>query len=116
MALFDGAASPGVAVGAGLFLDQLPGLLFELLVLRRPRRIERSVDHALQLLSALGFASGVEQKLGKKEVRGRALGVVGERFAEVLFREPAYAPPPLLKRMVLAGRMGKKSGQGFYKY
>ena len=31
------------------------------------------------------------------------------------FREPAYAPPPLLKRMVLAGRMGRKSGQGFYK-
>jgi 3-hydroxybutyryl-CoA dehydrogenase len=32
------------------------------------------------------------------------------------YREPAYAPPPLLKRMVLAGRMGRKSGQGFYKY
>jgi 3-hydroxybutyryl-CoA dehydrogenase len=32
------------------------------------------------------------------------------------FREPAYAPPPLLKRMVLAGRMGRKSGQGFYTY
>jgi 3-hydroxybutyryl-CoA dehydrogenase len=32
------------------------------------------------------------------------------------FREPAYAPPPLLKRMVLAGRLGKKSGQGFYTY
>jgi 3-hydroxybutyryl-CoA dehydrogenase len=32
------------------------------------------------------------------------------------FREPAYAPPPLLKRMVLAGRMGRKSGLGFYKY
>ena len=30
--------------------------------------------------------------------------------------EPVYAPPPLLKRMVLAGRLGKKSGQGFYKY
>ena len=29
------------------------------------------------------------------------------------FREPAYAPPPLLKRMVLAGRLGRKSGQGF---
>ncbi len=32
------------------------------------------------------------------------------------FREPAYAPPPLLKRMVLAGRLGRKSGQGFYQY
>jgi 3-hydroxybutyryl-CoA dehydrogenase len=32
------------------------------------------------------------------------------------YREPAFAPPPLLKRMVLAGRLGKKSGQGFYKY
>jgi 3-hydroxybutyryl-CoA dehydrogenase len=32
------------------------------------------------------------------------------------FREPAYAPPPLLKRMVLAGRLGKKSGRGFYSY
>ena len=32
------------------------------------------------------------------------------------FREPAYAPPPLLKRMVLAGYHGRKSGRGFYSY
>ena len=32
------------------------------------------------------------------------------------FREPRFAPPPLLKRMVLAGRLGRKSGQGFYTY
>ncbi len=32
------------------------------------------------------------------------------------FRDPAHAPPPLLKRMVLAGRLGKKSGRGFYDY
>ncbi len=32
------------------------------------------------------------------------------------FREPAYAPPPLLKRMVAAGRLGRKSGRGFYNY
>jgi len=32
------------------------------------------------------------------------------------FKEPNYAPPPLLLRMVEAGRLGKKSGQGFYSY
>ena len=32
------------------------------------------------------------------------------------FKEPRFAPPPLLKRMVLAGWHGKKSGRGFYDY
>jgi 3-hydroxybutyryl-CoA dehydrogenase len=39
--------------------------------------------------------------------------------AEVMFeefREPRYAPPPLLKRMVMAGHLGRKSGRGFYRY
>ncbi len=38
-------------------------------------------------------------------------------IAEIMFdefREPRFAPPPLLKRMVLAGRFGRKSGRGFY--
>jgi 3-hydroxybutyryl-CoA dehydrogenase len=39
--------------------------------------------------------------------------------AEVMFeefREPRYAPPPLLKRMVMAGHLGRKTGRGFYRY
>jgi 3-hydroxybutyryl-CoA dehydrogenase len=32
------------------------------------------------------------------------------------FKRPEYAPPPLLKRMVASGRLGRKSGQGFYEY
>lgn len=32
------------------------------------------------------------------------------------FRETRFAPPPLLRRMVLAGHLGRKSGRGFYEY
>jgi 3-hydroxybutyryl-CoA dehydrogenase len=32
------------------------------------------------------------------------------------FKEPRFAPPALLKRMVLAGQLGRKSGRGFYDY
>ncbi|GAC1455683.1 MAG: 3-hydroxybutyryl-CoA dehydrogenase [Gemmatimonadaceae bacterium] len=41
------------------------------------------------------------------------------KIAEIMFteyRESRYAPPPLLKRMVLAGLLGRKSGKGFYDY
>ncbi len=40
-------------------------------------------------------------------------------IAEVLyaeFRDPRFAPPPLLRRMVTAGRLGRKTGTGFYDY
>lgn len=32
------------------------------------------------------------------------------------FKEPLYAPPPLLARMVEAGLLGRKTGRGFYEY
>jgi 3-hydroxybutyryl-CoA dehydrogenase len=40
-------------------------------------------------------------------------------IADVLFeefKEPTFAPPPLLRRMVTAGRLGRKAGRGFYDY
>ena len=41
------------------------------------------------------------------------------RIADIMFdayREPRYAPAPLLRRMVAAGMLGRKSGRGFYDY
>jgi 3-hydroxybutyryl-CoA dehydrogenase len=40
-------------------------------------------------------------------------------IADVLFeefKEATFAPPPLLRRMVTAGRLGRKAGRGFYDY
>ncbi|HUI40518.1 MAG TPA: 3-hydroxybutyryl-CoA dehydrogenase [Terriglobia bacterium] len=40
-------------------------------------------------------------------------------IAEIMFdefREKRFAPPPLMKRMVAAGMLGRKSGKGFYDY
>ena len=41
------------------------------------------------------------------------------RIGDIMFdeyREARYAPPPLLRRMVAAGWLGRKSGKGFYDY
>ncbi|GGK36182.1 putative 3-hydroxybutyryl-CoA dehydrogenase [Nocardia camponoti] len=43
-----------------------------------------------------------------------ALAASESLYAE--FAEPHYAPPALLRRMVEAGRLGRKSGRGFYDY
>ncbi len=43
------------------------------------------------------------------------LYAIGDSLYEE-FKRTEYAPPPLLKRMVASGRIGRKSGRGFYEY
>jgi len=42
------------------------------------------------------------------------MAVAESMYAE--FKEPLYAPPPLLSRMVEAGLLGRKTGRGFHEY
>jgi 3-hydroxybutyryl-CoA dehydrogenase len=76
-----------------------------------------------------GFASREDIDLGMKLGCGHPMGpltlcdfigldvlyaVCDSLYDE--FKQPEYAPPPLLKRMIASGRLGRKSGVGFYEY
>jgi 3-hydroxybutyryl-CoA dehydrogenase len=83
---------------------------------------------AVRMLES-GFASAEDIDLGMVEGCAHPMGplaladLIGidttQAVAESLyeeFKEPLYAPPPLLSRMREAGLLGRKSGQGFYAY
>jgi 3-hydroxybutyryl-CoA dehydrogenase len=87
------------------------------------------VPYLLDAVRALEEGVGTRDDIDKGMMLGcahpmgplRLLDFVGldttYAIAEIMFneyREKRFAPPPLLKRMVLAGRLGKKSGRGFY--
>ncbi len=81
------------------------------------RAVERGVGTVTDIDKAMVLGCGY--KMGPLTL----LDFVGldttHHIAEIMFkeyREARYAPPPLLKRMVLAGMHGVKSGKGFYDY
>ncbi|MEK9837833.1 MAG: 3-hydroxybutyryl-CoA dehydrogenase [Ilumatobacter sp.] len=107
------------------------------------KRVIRSQDRAGFVVNALlipyllsairlmesGFASRDDIDVGMVEGFSHPMGplrltdligldttlAVAESLYEE-FKEPLYAPPPLLSRMVDAGLLGRKAGRGFYEY
>jgi 3-hydroxybutyryl-CoA dehydrogenase len=107
------------------------------------KRVIRSQDRAGFVVNALlipyllsairmmesGFASRDDIDIGMVEGCSHPMGplrltdligldttlAVAESLYEE-FKEPLYAPPPLLSRMVDAGLLGRKAGRGFYEY
>jgi 3-hydroxybutyryl-CoA dehydrogenase len=84
-------------------------------------------EAASALLENVASAEDIDQamKLGTNYPHGplawadhigldAVLGVMTGLFEE--WGEDRYRPSPLLRRMVLAGRLGKKTGEGFYQY
>jgi 3-hydroxybutyryl-CoA dehydrogenase len=76
-----------------------------------------------------GFASAEDIDEGMKQGCGHPMGpltladfigldvlyAIGDSLYEE-FKQTEYAPPPLLKRMVASGRIGRKADRGFYEY
>ena len=81
-------------------------------------RVNADTDHAKQDIDqamVLGCAHPMgpltlTDLVGLDTVKAIADSMYGE------FKEPMYSPPPMLLRMVEAGRIGKKAGHGFYRY
>jgi 3-hydroxybutyryl-CoA dehydrogenase len=76
-----------------------------------------------------GFATAEDIDEGMKQGCGHPMGpltladfigldvlyAIGDSLYEE-FKQTEYAPPPLLKRMVASGRIGRKANRGFYEY
>jgi 3-hydroxybutyryl-CoA dehydrogenase len=107
------------------------------------KKVIRSQDRAGFIVNALlipyilsairmmesGFATAIDIDTGMVEGCNHPMGPL--RLADLIgldttlavahslyteFKEPLYAPPPLLSRMVEAGLLGRKAGRGFYDY
>lgn len=98
-----------------------PGFIVNLLLvpylLDAARALERGVASTADLDRAMQLGCG--HPMGPLTL----LDYIGldtvVRISEIMFeayREPRYAAPPLLQRMVVAGFHGRKSGKGFYDY
>jgi 3-hydroxybutyryl-CoA dehydrogenase len=67
----------------------------------------------------LGMVNGCAHPMGPLHLADligldTTMAIANSLYGE--FKEPLYAPPPLLIRMVEAGLLGRKSGRGFYDY
>ncbi|HEY1654434.1 MAG TPA: 3-hydroxybutyryl-CoA dehydrogenase [Candidatus Tumulicola sp.] len=99
--------TPGFVVNRLL----VPYLLYAIRMLEQGLATKEDIDRGMKL--------GCGYPMGPFEL----LDFVGldttYYIAEIMFdefKDPIVAAPPLLKRMVLAGHLGRKSGKGFYDY
>jgi 3-hydroxybutyryl-CoA dehydrogenase len=98
-----------------------PGFIVNLLLvpylLDAARALERGVASTMDLDRAMQLGCG--HPMGPLTLMDYIGLDTVVRISEIMFeayREPRYAAPPLLQRMVVAGFHGRKNGKGFYDY
>ncbi|MBI3521488.1 MAG: 3-hydroxybutyryl-CoA dehydrogenase [Chloroflexi bacterium] len=97
----------------GFIVNRLlvPYLLGAIRALEQGVATVEDIDNAVKL--------GLRHPMGPFELIDYTGLDINLHVANILFeefRDPSVAPPALLKRMVLAGRLGAKAGRGFYEY
>jgi len=122
----DGALAAAVAVGRSMGKDPIvvkdaPGFatsrLGVLLGLEAMRMLEQGVASAEDIDKAMTL--GYRHPMGPLRLTDLVgLDVrlaIAEHLSQAL-RSEAFRPPDILRRMVAAGKLGKKSGEGFYRW
>jgi 3-hydroxybutyryl-CoA dehydrogenase len=98
-----------------------PGFIVNLLLVPYICEAVRALEHGLATKEDIDAAMelGCNMPMGPIKLLDfvgldTTLSIMDVLFNE--FRDPRYAAPPLLRRMVTAGYVGKKAGRGFYEY
>ena len=98
-----------------------PGFIVNLLLVPYLCEAVRALDHGLATREDIDTSMelGCNMPMGPLKLLDfvgldTTLSIIDVLYDE--FHDPKYAAPPLLRRMVTAGRVGKKVGHGFYEY
>jgi 3-hydroxybutyryl-CoA dehydrogenase len=98
-----------------------PGFIVNRFLIPWENNVIRALEAGLGTVESIDLA--VVKALGHPMGPFRLLDIVGmDIHKEVAmrlyeqFRDPRFAPPPLVDRMIAAGDMGRKTGRGFYTY
>ena len=121
-ATLDAAKAFGASLGkATIVAKDTPGFIVNLLLVPYLLDAVRALENGVATKEDIdaGMKLGCNHPMGPLTLLDfvgldTAYYIAGVMFEE--FKDSRYAAPPLLKRMVLAGQYGRKSGKGFYDY